>query len=200
MKAAGTAGSIWTWTCLDADSRLIISYLVGDRDQACANEFMLDVASRIVGKFQLTSDAFAGYLNAVQNSFEAVDYAQLIKIYRDTPERGPDRKYSPSECIGTRKRRVLGDPDMAHVSTSLVEKHNQTMRQHMKRFARLTAAHSKKVANHAHMVALYTLWYNYARINSAVRVSPAMAANLTTTLWDVADIVRLIDSHEAGEF
>jgi hypothetical protein len=121
----------------------------------------------------------------------------LVKLYSETPDtKGPERKYSPGVCTGAKKRKIEGSPDRRHVSTSYVEKHNQSMRQHMKRFARLTAAHSKKVENHIHMVSLYTVWYNFARINSAVRVAPAMAAGVSDTLWDVADIVRLVEAHE----
>ncbi|MDE2164704.1 MAG: DDE-type integrase/transposase/recombinase [Alphaproteobacteria bacterium] len=197
MKAAGTAGSVWTWTALDSDTKLIISYLIGGRDAAYANEFMKDVASRLSMRCQLTTDGHSAYLEAVDDAFGiGVDFAQLVKLYGDAPEANPERKYSPSVCVGAKKHRVVGNPDLAHVSTSHVEKHNQSMRQHMKRFARLTAAHSKKVANHIHMVALYTTWYNYARINSAVKMSPAMAAGLSKTLWDVADIVRLVDAFE----
>ena len=127
-----------------------------------------------------------------------VDYAQLIKIYGPTVDAaGPERKYSPGECCDIRKQRFLGKPIKALVSTSYVEKHNQTMRQHMKRFARLTAGHFKKIDNHVHTVALYTAWYNFARINSAVRMSPATAARLETRLWDIGDIVKLIEVVEA---
>lgn len=199
MKATGAAGSVWTWTCIDPDSRLLISYYVGPRDAASALAFMQDVASRVVGRFQLTTDAFAAYYNAVANAFEDVDYAQLVKIYGEGSDSGPERKYSPPECLGTKKKRVSGKPDMKYVSTSLVEKHNQTMRQHMKRFARLTAAHSKKLENHVHMISLYTTWYNFARINSSVKTSPAMAAGAADRLWDIADIVRLIEQEETGE-
>ena len=121
----------------------------------------------------------------------------LIKHYGPTADLiGPERKYSPGICTGAHKQRIVGKPHKALVSTSYVEKHNQSMRQHMKRFARLTAAHSKKLINHVYMVALYTVWYNFARINSAVRMSPAMAANLETRLWDIGDIVNLIDAAE----
>jgi len=197
-KKAGGAGSVWTWTCLDTASRLLISYYVGSRDSYSAHTFMQDVASRIVGRFQLTTDAFSSYYDAVAQAFETVDYAQLVKLYGESPDRGPERKYSPAECIGIRKRKIFGDPDMSRVSTSLVEKHNQTMRQHMKRFARLTAAHSKKFANHVHMVALYAVWYNFVRINSAVKMSPAMAVGITDKLWEIGDIVNLIEASEVG--
>jgi len=192
------AGDAWVWTALDVDSKLIISYLIGGRDADAAQDFMHDVAERLATRVQLTTDGNAAYLQAVVGAFGIdVDYAQLIKIYGPTADAaGPERKYSPGECCGIRKHRFLGKPIRALVSTSYVEKHNQTMRQQMKRFARLTAAHSKKLENHVHMVALYTLWYNFARINSAVRMSPAMAARLETRLWDVADIVKLIEEWE----
>lgn len=192
------AGDCWTWTALDADSKLIISYLVGGRDAEWAGEFMQDVADRVANRIQLTTDGHKPYLGAVEDAFGAdIDYAMLVKIYGETNAKGPERKYSPGECCGTLRQRVEGNPDRRHVSTSYVEKHNQSMRQHMRRFTRLTAAHSKKLANHCHMVALYTVWYNFARINSAVKVSPAMAAGLSQTLWDVADIVKLVDAYEA---
>lgn len=189
------AGDVWTWTAIDADSKLIVSYTIGSRDADTALNFMSDVAERLANRVQLTTDGHQAYLGAVIGAFGIdVDYAQLVKHYgstADLPE--PDRKYSPGICTGISKRRLVGKPLKGLVSTSYVEKHNQTMRQHMKRFARLTAAHSKKLINHVHMVALYTCWYNFARVNSSVRMSPAMACGLSKTLWDVADIVRLID-------
>lgn len=192
------AGDVWTWTALDADSKLIVSFLIGGRDADAASDFMMDVADRLANRVQLTTDGHQAYLSAVAGAFGLdVDYAMLVKHYGPTADLvGPERKYSPGICTGAHKQRIVGAPHRALVSTSYVEKHNQTMRQHMKRFARLTAAHSKKLANHVHMVALYTTWYNFARINSAVRMSPAMAANLSDRLWDVGDIVSLIDSAE----
>lgn len=193
------AGDVWTWTGIDAGSKLIISWLVGGRDSEYAIQFMDDLASRLANRVQLTTDGHRAYLEAVEGAFGAdIDYAVLQKIYGTAPEAARGR-YSPAVCTGIRKERIEGNPDPRYVSTSYVEKHNQTMRQHMRRFTRLTAAHSKKFANHVHMVALYTTWYNFARINSAVRMSPAMAAGIAETLWDVSDIVRLIDDLEAGE-
>jgi len=193
------AGDVWTWTAIDADSKLIVSWLVGARDSECAMMFMDDLASRLANRVQLSTDGHRPYLEAVEGAFGAdIDYGVIQKIYGTSPESAKGR-YSPAICIGVRKERIEGDPDPKRVSTSYVEKHNQSMRQHMRRFTRLTAAHSKKLANHIYMVALYTLWYNYARINSAVRVSPAMAAGLTDHLWDVADIVRLIEELEAAK-
>ena len=152
------AGDAWTWTALDADSKLIISYLVGGRDAEWAGEFMQDVADRVANRIQLTTDGHAPYLGAVEDAFGAdIDYAMLVKIYGETGATGPERKYSPGVCTGALKRKVEGNPDRRHVSTSYVEKHNQSMRQHMRRFTRLTAAHSKKLVNHIHMVALYRL-------------------------------------------
>jgi len=191
------AGDVWTWTAID-DSKLIVTWLISDRSFEAATLFMQDLASRIADEakddLQITTDGLQSYKAAVPLQFgQRGHFAQLVKHYSETPDRGPARKYSPGICTGIKKMAVYGNPDEAHVSTSYVEKHNQTMRQHMKRFARLTAAHSKKIENHAHMCALYTVWYNFARINSAVRMSPAMAAGLETRLWDIADIVNLID-------
>jgi IS1 family transposase len=192
------AGDAWTWTAIDADSKLIVSYLIGSRDADAAFDFMSDVADRLANRVQLTTDGHGAYLSAVIGAFGIdVDYAQLVKHYGAVPgEASPERKYSPGECCGITKHRMMGRPIKALVSTSYVEKHNQTMRQHMKRFSRLTAAHSKKLENHVHMVALYTTWYNFARINSSVRMSPAMAARLTERLWDIGDIVKLIEEWE----
>lgn len=192
------AGDVWTWTAIDADSKLLVSYLLGSRDADAARDFMHDVADRLANRVQLSTDGHGVYLNAVLGAFGIdVDYAQLVKHYGPTPDAsGPERKYSPGQCCGITKRRVLGKPIKALVSTSYVEKHNQTMRQHMKRYARLTAAHSKKLQNLVHSMALYATWYNFARINSAVRMSPAMACGLEQRLWNISDIVSLIEAHE----
>lgn len=200
MKRAGTAGSVWTWTALDSDSKLIVSYYIGGREAGSAYAFMRDVADRLANRVQLTSDGHRPYLDAVDEAFGIdIDYAMLVKYYSETPERpgSAERKYSPGVCTGIKKTHIMGSPDHAAISTSHVEKHNQSMRQHMKRFARLTAAHSKKLENHAAMVALYTVWYNFARINSAVPMSPAMACGLEQRLWAVGDIVKLIEEWEA---
>src|SRR6201996_1049149 len=197
--APAQAGDVWTWTAIDADSKLLVSYLLGNRDADCAFDFMSDVADRLANRVQLTTDGHGAYLQAVVGAFGIdVDYAQLVKHYGATPDAvGPERKYSPGECCGITKHRVLGKPIKALVSTSYVEKHNQTMRQHMRRFTRLTNGHSKKIENHVAMVALYTTWYNFARINSAVRMSPAMACSLEQRLWDIGDIVKLVEEWEA---
>ena len=160
---------------------------------------MDDLRSRLANRVQLTTDGLRAYLEAVEGAFGAdIDYAQLIKLYGEVPESMKGR-YSPAECIGARKERVEGDPDWAHVSTSHVESHNRQMRMSMRRFTRLTNAHSKKVANHCHALALYFTWYNFARQHWTLRISPAMAAGVTDTLWSMEDIARITDEHEAAQ-
>ena len=189
------AGDTWTWTAIDADSKMILSYLVGGRDSEYAMWFMDDLASRLANRVQLTSDGHRAYLEAVEGAFGAdVDYAQLVKLYGNTP--GSEVRYSPAECTGIRKRTVEGRPDADHVSTSYVERSNLTMRMHMRRFTRLTNAFSKKVENHAHAVALHMMYYNFVRIHKTLRVTPAMAAGVSDRLWDIADIAKLVEDAE----
>lgn len=191
--APDQAGDLWTWTALDADSKLIISFLIGGRDAGYANEFMQDVASRLANRVQLTTDGHKAYLDAVEGAFgAAVDYAQLVKLYGEAPS--PAGRYSPAECTGIKKTRVEGKPDPKHVSTSYAERQNLTMRMSMRRFTRLTNGFSKKAESHADMVALYTVWYNFVRTHKTLRCSPAMAAGLSTTLWSMEDVVALIDA------
>ena len=188
------AGDLWTWTALDANSKLIVSYLIGGRDAGYAHDFMQDVADRLARRVQLTMDGHRAYLDAVEGAFgAAVDYAQLVEIYGASPESMKGR-YSSVDCTSIRKEFIAGNPDEAHVSTSYVEHQSLTMRMHMRRFTRLTNGFSKRAENHAHMVALYTTWYNFARQYKTPRCSPAMAAGLSTTLWSMTDIVALIDA------
>jgi len=187
------SGDTWTWTGLDADSKLIVQWFVGGRDGYSAKLFIDDLASRLANRVQLTSDGLRVYLQAVEDAFGAdVDYAQLVKLYGDSPE--AEKRYSPAECIGARKTPIEGNPDPAHISTSYVERQNLTMRMHMRRFTRLTNAFSKKFENHVHMVALYAVWYNWIRIHKTLRVTPAMAAGLTTKLMGMEDVVAMIDA------
>jgi IS1 family transposase len=188
------AGDTWTWTALDADSKLIVSYLVGGRDSEYANEFMADVASRLTSRVQLTTDGHRAYLEAVEGAFGCeVDYAQLVKMYGKSSESAKGR-YSPADCTGIKKISRQGNPDEKHVSTSFVERQNLTMRMHMRRFTRLTNGFSKKFENHAHMVALYTVFYNFLKIHKTLRVTPAMEAGLSDTVRDFEWIVGLIDA------
>jgi len=194
--APESAGDVWTWTAIDADSKLILSYFVGGRDAECAMWFMDDLRSRLANRVQLTSDGHSAYLEAVEGAFGGdVDYAQLVKMYGTAPEalRG---RYSPPICTGARKTRIEGDPDPKHVSTSYVERHNLTMRMHMRRFTRLTNAFSKKVENHAYAVALHMMYYNFIRMHSKLRMTPAMAAGVSDRLWEIGDIVKLIEAAE----
>jgi IS1 family transposase len=193
--APGDAGDVWTWSALDSDSKLVVSWLVGGRDSDYAIEFMDDLRSRLENRVQLTTDGHKAYLEAVEGAFGGdVDYAQLVKLYGEPKEKGPERKYSPSVCLGARKTAVEGNPDPACVSTSHVERHNLTMRMSMRRFTRLTNAFSKKVENHCHALALYFVWYNFCRIHKSLRVTPAMAAGVTDTLRDMEWIAGLIDA------
>jgi IS1 family transposase len=193
------AGDTWTWTGICADSKLIVSWLVGGRDSGYAIEFMDDLRARLANRVQLTTDGHKSYLEAVEGAFGAdVDYAQLVKLYGEAPESAKGR-YSPAECTGIVKSRIEGNPDPKHVSTSYVERSNLTMRMSMRRFTRLTNAHSKKIENHCHALAIYFVWYNWARINSAVRMSPAMAAGITDKLLDWTDLVKMIDAYEQAE-
>jgi len=197
VAAPDSAGDTWTWTAIDADTKLIVGWLVGGRDAEYASAFIGDLASRLANRVQLTSDGHAPYLQAVEGAFGAdVDYAQLIKIYGASPESAKGR-YSPAECSGIKKTRIEGDPDDKHVSTSYVERQNLTMRMHMRRLTRLTNAFSKKIENHAHAVALHFVYYNFCRIHSKLRMSPAMAAGICSRLWEVSDIVALLDAAEA---
>lgn len=192
------AGDTWTWTALDADTKLIVSYMVGGRDAEYANEFIQDLRSRLRNRVQLTSDGHSPYLQAVEGAFGAdVDFAQLVKIYGEATGRTNERRYSPGECCGTRTNIVEGAPDPKHISTSFVERQNLTMRMHMRRFTRLTNAFSKKVENHAYAVALHMMYYNFVRIHKTLRVTPAMAAGVADRLWDVADIVGLVEKAES---
>jgi IS1 family transposase len=194
--APANAGDTWTWTAIEADTKLIVSYFVGGRDGECAMWFIDDLRARLANRVQLTSDGHKAYLEAVEAAFGCdVDYAQLVKIYGSAPESAKGR-YSPAECTGARKEKIEGNPDPAHVSTSYVERNNLTMRMHMRRFTRLTNAFSKKVENHSYAVALHMMYYNFVRVHSKLRMSPAMAAGVTERLWEVADIVALVEAEE----
>ena len=195
------AGDTWTWTALDSDSKLVISYMIGARDSEYAMAFMDDLRGRLANRVQLTTDGHKPYLEAVEGAFGGdIDYAMLVKHYGEpSGQKGHERKYSPAICTGARKVRIEGNPVKADVSTSHVERQNLTMRMHMRRFTRLTNAFSKKVENHAYAVALHFMYYNFARQHQTLRVSPAMAAGLTDRLWGVEDIVALVEAQEAAE-
>ena len=188
------AGDTWTWTAIDADSKLIVSWLVGGRDSEYAMWFMDDLRSRLANRVQLTSDGHRAYVEAVEGAFGGdIDYAMLVKMYGAAPE--GEKRYSPAICTGAHRRRVEGDPDPKHISTSFAERQNLTMRMAMRRFTRLTNAFSKKFENHVHMVALYTVWYNFVKQHKSLGgITPAMAAGVTDKLWDMKDVAALIDA------
>ena len=193
------AGDVWTWTAIDADSKLIVSYLLGGRDADYAIDFMSDLKGRLANRVQLTSDGLGAYIQAVDATFgTAVDYAQLVKLYGEPAGKNtsPEKRYSPAVCTGAKKQRVVGLPRKEHVSTSYVERQNLTMRMHMRRFTRLTNGFSKRIEGHLHQCALYFLFYNFVRIHSTLRVTPAMAAGIADRLWSVEDIVALIDARK----
>lgn len=184
------AGDTWTWIAIDRDSKMILSYFVGKRDDESAAQFMDDLASRLTNRTQLTSKAHRAYLEGVEGAFGCdVDYAKLA-------ESSPRKLYSPAESADVRKRAVEGKPDDAHVPSSLVEHQNLTMRMHARRFTRVTNASSKKVENHAHAVALHIMYYNFVRIHKTRCVTPAMAAGVTDRLWGIADIALLVERAE----
>jgi IS1 family transposase len=183
--------SIWTWTALDADTKLIASWLVGSRDAQSAYEFMQDVAGRLRGRVQLTTEGHRPYLEAVEAAFGIdIDYAVLQKIYGQ--DANPEKRYSPAVCLGCDVKEITGSPDPKHISTSYVERQNLTMRMSMRRFTRLTNAFSKRVENHAAAIALYFMYYNFARIHQTLRVTPAMEAGVATHVWSVDEIVSLL--------
>jgi IS1 family transposase len=190
------AGDVWTWTAIDADTKLIASWYCGDRSGQSAIVLMDDLRSRLANRVQLTTDGHKAYLEAVEGAFGGdVDYAQLIKLYGDAPEAFKGR-YSPAECTGIRKITVEGDPDVKHVSTSYVERQNLTMRMSMRRFTRLTNGFSKKLDNHMHALALYFAFYNFCRIHKTLKVTPAMAAGVTDKLWSLEDIAERIEARQ----
>jgi IS1 family transposase len=200
-EKAGKWGDLWTWTGIDADSKLIVSYMVGPRTPPMAYEFMKDMASRVVRYTQITTDGLYWYVDAVDNAFGIdvdnafgidVDYAQLHKHYGSTGDTSSSGRYSPAKYTGSSKEIIRGEPNPRHISTSFIERNNLTMRMSMRRFTRLTNGFSKKAQNHAHAVALHFMYYNFARVHQTLRVTPAMEAGLTQHVWSIAEIVGLL--------
>ena len=193
MRGQPGIGSVWTWVALDADSKLAISWLVGDRDGNAATIFLKDVASRLTNRVQLTTDGHQAYLQAVETAFGAsIDFAMLQKINGTSPE--AEKRYSPPECIGCKRHVVVGQPDPKHVSTSYSERQNLNMRMSMRRFTRLSNGFRKKVENHAHSVAPHFMWYNFGRVHSTLRVPPAMEGGISDHFWTYKDVAALLDN------
>jgi len=194
-------GDVWTWTALDADTKLLISWAVGRRDGFTASAFIRDLADRLATRVQLTTDGHKVYLEAVEGAFgSAIDYAMLVKMYEgDNGKNAPaERRYSPAVCTGSREQTIAGNPDPDHISTSYVERHNLTMRMQMRRFTRLTNAFSKKLDNHKAAVAFYAMHYNFCRIHKTLRVTPAMEAGLTDHVWTIEEVAALADASRSN--
>jgi IS1 family transposase len=192
-KKAEGCGDCWTWTALDADTKLIVSFMLGDRTLSTAYDFMHDLAERLANRVQLTTDGHRVYLEAVESAFnEDIDYSMLHKVYRSNPE--GQTRYSPAKCISCTPQTVSGTPDPKHVSTSYVERQNLTMRMSMRRFTRLTNAFSKKLENHTAMVAVYFMFYNFGRVHQTLRVTPAMEAGIADHVWSIEEIVGLLEA------
>lgn len=197
-KAPEGAGDIWTWVGLDADSKLAVSWYVGGHNSEAAEIFINDLAKRLANRVQLTCDGHRPYLQAIEGAFgSAIDYSMLVKVYGEAPE--GQRRSSPAVCTGAHKHRIEGSPDPKYISTSFVERQNLSMRMGNRRMTRLTNAFSKKAENHVHMMAIYFMHYNFVRLHQTLKVSPAMAAGVTKRLWEVSDIVDVLESWEATQ-
>jgi IS1 family transposase len=185
-------GDVYTWVAIDADTKLVPCWHLGRRDAHAAMAFITDLSERLASRIQLSTDGHRPYLRAVEEAFGAdIDYAMLVKLYKGG--NADETRYSPADCIGAHKEPISGNPDMDHVSTSYVERQNLTMRMSIRRFTRLTNAFSKRVENHMHAVALHYMHYNFVRIHKSLRMTPAMAAGVTEHLWEIEDIVALLD-------
>jgi len=199
MKGVFGIGDVWTWTAIDADSKLIVSYMIGDRTDVTAGKFIDDLCKRLANRVQLTTDGHRPYLTAIPQSFgNNIDYGMLKKIYSAPPGSGTGR-YSPGECCGAEKRKIIGKPAPAGISTSYVERQNLTMRMSMRRFTRLTNAFSKKVENLGHAVALHFMFYNYGRVHQTLRVTPAMQAGIADHVWTLEEIAALADAPQPAK-
>jgi IS1 family transposase len=187
-------GNVWTWVAIDADTKLVPSWLVGRNNATCAKHFIADLASRLSNRVQLTSDGNKRYLRAVEDSFsDVIDYAMLVKIYSNPKGSSPEQRYSSGDCCGTIKGAVCGDPDEKHISTSFIERQNLTMRMGMRRYTRLTNGFSRKIENHSCAVALHYMFYNFARLHKTLRVTPAMQAGVADHVWTLEEIAKLAD-------
>lgn len=198
LKGTFGIGDVWTWTAIDAQTKLVPCWHVGKRDGEDAYEFITNLAGRLAKRVQLTTDGHKAYLSAIEDAFvNQIDYAMLIKLYGPSPEGA--KRYSPSECIATRTEVISGNPDEKHISTSYVERQNLSMRMGMRRFTRLTNAFSKKIENHIHAISIYFMHYNFVRIHQSLRVTPAMEAKVTNKLWSISDVAKMVEAWEANK-
>jgi IS1 family transposase len=191
MAEKRICGDVWTWVAMDADTKLVCSWMVGQRDPETARLFMDDLASRLTDRVQLTTDGFKAYLTAVKGAFgNDIDYAMLVKIYGNSAE--AQTRYSPATCIGCETKRIKGDPDPRHINTSYIERQNLTMRMQMRRFTRLTNAFSKKIENHIASIAIHYMHYNFCRIHQTLRITPAMAAGISGHVWELSELLSVL--------
>lgn len=201
-KGKAGHGDIWTWVALDADTKLAITWLVGERDAGSAFEVMHDLAGRLISRVQLTTDGLAAYLDAVIDNFGPyVDYGQLVKLYGDDPrlkKKSPSARYSPGRCTGAKPYARLGDPDPKYISTSYIERQNLTMRMGMRRYTRLTNAFSKKVSNHEAMTSLHFAYYNLCRVHQTIRCTPAMQSGIADHVWSIPELVGILEAKEVA--
>jgi IS1 family transposase len=196
-KMIPEGGDVWTFTALDSDTKLMVSWFSGDRDSRCMDLFLKDAAKRIVGPVQISTDGFQGYKDAVSQAFGwDASLGQVQKVFSSTPDKGPSRKYSPGVIVAQSKEVVFGAPDHAKISTSHVERQNLNIRMGNRRFTRLTNGFSKKLENHSHSLALYFFYYNFCRIHKSLKITPAMAAGVTDELRNMGHLVSLIDLME----
>jgi IS1 family transposase len=192
------AGDVWLWIATDAETKLVPCFHIGRRDSRAAHEFTGDLASRLANRVQITTDGLKAYLDAVDTAFGGdVDFAQLVKLYGPSLE--GDHRYSPAVCTGAVKTPVQGNPDDAHISTSYAERNNLNVRMHSRRMTRLTNAFSKKVENHAYAMAMHFMYYNFVRIHKTLKMSPAMAAGVTDRLWEIGDMISVLEAWEASD-
>jgi IS1 family transposase len=202
-KAANTpqhkqriAGDVWVWIATCRTTKLVPCWYVGHRDGHAARAFIFNLAGRVRGDIQISSDAFTAYAQAVERAFPNADYGQVVKVFGAVPEAMKGR-YSPPACTGCRKVAVQGNPDPASISTSHSERNDLNVRMHSRRMTRLTNAFSKKVQNHAHAMALHFLYHNFVRIHQTLKVTAAMAAGVTRRLWEMKDVVHMLEAWEA---
>lgn len=193
-ERSAQAGDAWTWVAMDADTKLVCSWMVGRRDSVTASDFVNDLQSRLANRIQLTTDGNRLYLFAINAAFqENVDYAVLMKLYGGSSSSTAEVRYSPADCVGCEKKPKIGNPDPKHISTSYIERQNLTMRMQMRRFTRLTNAFSKKIESHVAAISIHYMHYNFARIHQTLRVTPAMQAGISDHVWTIDDIVKLLD-------
>lgn len=194
------AGDVWTWTAIDADTKLVFSVMVGGRDEEIAEDFLQDIHDRLSGeRVQITSDGYRIYQRAMRRTFgESVDYGQVVKVYGGGSDGSSGGgRYSPAGLTRVRYKPVSGNPDPMHISTSYVERQNLTMRMHMRRFTRLTNGFSKKIEAHVNAISLHFAYYNFVRVHQTLRMTPAMAAGVVDRLWTMADLVAIVEAAEA---